>query len=488
MKKILFSTGMAIAMIFFLSQCQEKVNQDLNEPVLVEFQLNNPALDGSGSRTTGEVPECSDGTPAKVYIEGTGPDGPFAMTLDVLENFEDGRQTIVVKLPPGDYAIDVFLVLDEDDNLLYASPAEGSEYDDLFDFENNVTVKFTLEPFTKMKVVIDVLCWENYSYKKFGYVWFQFSKFKVRTICFFGDICTKFYDAWHKEMKDNPYLGQKYDGYDFPAIMRVVIVNADGDTVNVADNTGWLGAGEPLCIEYLDDEQVEGEEFVAHLYLYLPDGSLAHLDAIKFDDTARSDADNPTWGGDDGVFDFAVGAADACMFDGMDAFYALPWVPLPDDITFILRKSSDSYFDFELTDVQPFEINEFTVGNKLHAWCGDPTTIIYWNKKYDAKVYPYFNIPDGVRLADITPETWAMVHWIANEVIGGGHPVGHIQNAIWKILGYTHDAWGNPIGDDGGLVAEAEGHKDYMVPLGGYIVVLIDPGDNIQLGLTRFDP
>ena len=497
MKKILFSSCIAVAMFLFLTQCQEKVGQDMNEPVLVSFVLNNPAMDLSGSRQAGEpadeaIPTCSDGIPAYVHIMGTGPMGAIDENLDILKKFENGTQTVVVKLPPGDYAITDFEVYDEDDNILYASPKEGSYYDDLFGFDNNVTVEFTLEPFTKMKVNVDVLCWEDYSYKEFGYVWYDFDKFRVRTLCFFGDICTKFYKTWHMQSDVNPYFGQGHDGYDFPAIITVVI-KKDGEAINKATNLDWQGTGAPLCIEYLDEIAVEGEEFTAELWLYLPDGSMVLLDEIPFTDADHSEGGG-TWGGEDGIFDFAVGAADACKVEGANAFYELPWVPLPDDISFILRQSSDSYFDFELTDVQPFEINEFTVGNKLHAWCGDPTTIIYWNAAYDAKVYPYFNIPDDVRLSDISAETWSMVHWIVNEVIGGPHPVSHIQNAIWKILGYTHNAWNNPIGDDGGLVAEAMGQKDYKVPLGGYIVVLIDPTnpDNpdakVQLGLVRFDP
>ncbi len=504
MKKILFSSCIAVAMFFFLTQCQEKVDQDMNEPVLVSFVLNNPAMDLSGSRQAGEpadtlIPTCKDGIPAYVHVKGTGPMGAIDEELDVLQNFEDGTQTVVVKLPPGDYAITDFEVYDEDDNILYASPKEGSHYDDLFGFDNNVTVKFTLEAFTKTKVNVDVLCWEDYSYKEFGYVWYDFDKFRVRTLCFFGDVCTKFYETWHMEIedKDNPYFGQGHDGYDFPAIMKVVI-KKDGEAINKADNLKWKGTGAPLCIEYLDEIAVEGEEFTAELWLYLPDGSMVLLDEIPFTDADHSE-DGGDWAiaGEDGIFDFAIGAADACMVEGVDAFYALPWVPLPDQLKFtLLYPVNDTYFG--LGDIEPIGgimTDQFVPGTDMPAWCGNKDWYINAGCRYLANVYPYFNIPDDApeRYRNVTMEQWNMINWILNEIVGvTSHPKDHIQNAIWEILGY---------GDlnDGGIVAEAADHKDYMIPLGGYMVVCIDPienltcdpsneDDGIQLAIVRFDP
>ncbi len=86
---------------------------------------------------------------------------------------------------------------------------------------------------------------------------------------------------------------------------------------------------------------------------------------------------------------------------------------------------------------------------------------------------------------------WNALNWIANEVDVTVTGKTAIQDAIWYILGYG--------GSGNSVATSALANTNYIVPLGGYIIVLIDPYhdvavqtacavEEIQLALVRFDP
>ncbi len=507
-----------MSLMFFFTSCEEKIENEKPEKVDVEFVLNNPGLDNPGATmlkggtlkaggNTG-IPQCVDSAAVSVHVVGTGPDGvQIDMVLPLLNTYDDGKQTVLVKMTPGDYKITQFEVLAEGGSIIYASPLENSYYDNLFDFTNNVEVDFTLLPFNKQKINVDVLCWQDYKYKEFGYFWFDYHNYAIKTVCFFGDVCTKFFDEW-STWNNSPYANLTVQGYDFPALFSVIVVNEnDPEHVTVASNFGENmttdNIGEPVCVEYLDNLEVENEHYLAQLYLELPDGSQVMLDEIEFTDADWSETDDAsTWGGDDAIWEFAVGScAMAAHADDIDGVYNIPWVPLPNTLTFkVLYDASaekciatDTYFG--LGNIQPdIEVGEFVQGDTLGAWCGNKEWHITPGTTYDAYVYPYFNIPSTApqRYQDITSEQWAMLNYIVNEELAGSYNEHNVQQAIWRILGYVTSG-------GGAVYTHALNHTTYVPPLGGYIVVLVDPyqvhgttdvscREDIQLALVRFDP
>jgi hypothetical protein len=521
----------------FLYSCEQLQTDEPAKPVDVEFVLNNPTQTDPGAAAklmstvtndnmltntnmlkngnVNDVPICSDGIPTYIHIVGTGPDGAINDTLKLLQNFEDGKQTVLVKVLPGDYTIEQFEVLDENGENLWVSPQENSTYANLFNFQNSVVINFTIEPFTKNKVDVDVLCWKNYAYKEFGYVWFDYHDYEIHTLCFFGDVCTKFYDSWSTE-PNSPYANVQIDGYDFPALFNVTVINDNDNTqvttaTNVAytDDSGNVAYGGPVCVEYLDNKEIENETYTAQLSLVLPDGTEVLLDEISFTDADYSDngtnlEDVSDWGGVDGIWEFAVGdCAMAAQQDDIDAVYNVPWMPLPTEVTFkLVNTRPNSYF--ALGNIQPdVEVGEFVTGDTLSAWCGNEIQHITWNHTYKAHVYPYYNVPSSAPQVyqDITSEQWAKLNWIVNEVVNNvnlsNYNYMEIQNAIWHILGYT-----GTTGGDSTKIQEIETnaamHTNYIPPLGGYVVVLVDPYVDItgntevvdfyQLAIIRFDP
>ena len=504
-----------ITLMLFFTGCEEKVPDQKTGKVDVEFVLNNPGIANPGAAALkggmlksdskdDAIPKCVDKEPATVHIVGTGPEGSFDMSLDLLLGFEDGKQTVLVKMLPGDYAITLFEVLAADGTTIYASPQEGSYYDNLFGFADNVEVDFTLEAFTKIKVDVDVLCWRDYAYKEFGYFWFKYHPYEVRTVCFFGDVCTKFYNAWSEE-KGSPYAGIGVNGYDFPALFDVVVVNTDDpEHPSTASNYDELAVneqrvGKPVCVEYLDDLEVDGETYIAQLFLKLPDGTSVLLDEIQFTDADFSETDGvSTWGGDDAIWEFAVGdCAMAAQADDIDGIYNIPWVPLPNEVYFTLvYPNADSYF--ALGDIVPdAEVGEFVTHDTLSAWCGNKDWHISINHRYKANVYPYFDIPAGTQYSSVTVDQWGALNYIANEVLTTNtYNINDVQQAIWYILGYNVSS--------NTIATTAQSNSDYIVPLGGYIIVLVDPYLDVtgvtvddeglkctgeyQLALVRFDP
>ena len=364
-------------------------------------------------------------------------------------------------------------------------------------------VVFTVEAFTKNKVDIDVLCWKDYAYEEFGYFWFDYHAYEIHTVCFFGDICTKFYEEW-SQLDVSAYAGVGVQGYDFPALFSVTVIN-DGDPDHPVVNSNYGDAaieagmlGKPVCVEYLDNLEVDGETYTAFLNLLLPDGTEVLLDEIHFTDADFSDngddmEDVSEWGGDDGIWEFAVGdCAMAAQQEDIDAVYNIPWVPLPDEVTFTVDyPRSDCYFG--LADIDPnVEVGEFSAGANIPAWCAAHDLTISPNHRYDAYVYPYFNIPStaSAELQAITAEQWAKLNWLANEILPvGTYSVNDIQTAIWQILGQV----------SGSNAIATAAPSSYVPPLGGYIVVVIDPYKDVtdqtkcerryyQVTIVRFDP
>ena len=293
----------SLLLIVAFSSC-EKQSDDLQS---ISFNVQN--VTNSLKKATGpkdiDTPVCKDDTPAYVLVEIDN----VVFRLDILSGLNDGTETQVLKLDVGTYTLQSFKVYSNLDSLMWATPNKGSYYANLFGI-NGVDTTFTVEAFKKSKFDIDVLCWQAYSYKDFGFNWFDYNEIEVKTLCFFGDVCVEDFDLWHET---GLYYNQPYDGFDFPALFEVIITNEAGDVVNDLtvnaniehpDGTPWMGIGSPLCIEYPNYIGVV-DNYKFSINLFLPNGDLFPV-IVDQAFTAEEDQENIT--GDDGIFDFVVGS------------------------------------------------------------------------------------------------------------------------------------------------------------------------------------
>ena len=502
-------TLMIVGLIFMVG-CEKDPVVNSNEGQ-IELAIVNPSLSGSLKNGTvgvptglknGDgpgVPVCKDESPA--YVEVTLDGNVY--TVDILQSYGSDTLTAMLKLPADTYTMSRFDVYASNGDLLWASPIQGSYYANLFGLQNIPEMDIVVEPFKKALQEVDVLCWQDYDYENFGYEGFDINYIKVKTICFFGDVCTKFYKEWH-ELDGSPYGGVSDYLHDFNAIFSVNIFAKDDYEANgasatalndpeVNSNIDWLGVGAPLCIEY-PDYLGQDDEYVAVISLTLPTGESTVIGSVEFTD---DDATVAELAGDDGIFDFLVGGSDCIQGADYDGIYELPWMPLPETVQFTLKHSSEAYFELSnIGIVAGDESGDFVNGANLPAWCGNDTLWIHWNDKYEANVYPYYAIPDTSQYATVSGEQWSKLNWIANNA--GSASVDDIQKAIWFILDQSG-------GVNNALAQAAASHGSYIPPIGGYMTVLVDPYLNIthpgsysdsdyseepgiQLAIVRFDP
>ena len=491
MKKLMYLWG-AILLLVFAVSCEKSddaiVVDNLTLGLVdVSFDLNNyiPEIASKDSeKNDGNIPDCSD-LPAS-YVVASISGKSYTLNLVTLNG---GLETEVVKLEPGKYNLESFMVYASDGSPIYASPMVDSYYQALWDLEG-VTKTFEVDAFTKSKITIDVLCYQPYQYEEFGFVWFEYAKYEVKTICFFGDICTKYFTEWHL---DGPYMGQTTnDGYDFAAIFEVVIRDAEGNSVNdltVNSNAAWNGEGSPLCIEY-PDMIGSDENYSFEINLVMPDGSTETIYTADLAEGISSNATTSGFGGADGVFDFVVGN---CSYDGNNGNLELPaWIPLPiGNVNFTLSNSLNAtgagffskvkFNDLDGNSNFGDTIGEWTEGNIYGAFCGDPNKsigagphngLVYSSLDVDALPHDFDDLP------------WGKLNWIANNL--GTYSDTQIQDAIWYTIGTNAS-----IGANNQLAQDASGHSDFVPTVGDFAIVLLDAanvGADLQLILVRVDP
>ncbi|MBK5209812.1 MAG: hypothetical protein JJE44_09975, partial [Flavobacteriaceae bacterium] len=353
---------------------------------------------------------------------------------------------------------------------------------------------FTVDKFEKRRVALDALCYKPYQYEEFGFAWFAYSKTEIHTVCFFGDICTKFYEEFHAD--GSPYNGQNYDGYDFPAIFKVVIKNAQGIIVNDPDqnsNADWFGTGEALCIEYPDQVGIDEEMFTFELWLAMPDGTYKLIHTGEFDESAMAEVGNPDgFGGTDGVFDFTVGN---CSYDGNDANIELPaYIPLPTSGKMTLSNfpNANAYVDVTFSAIVNPTAEIFN-GATLGAWCAAEHDNIGLST-YNIDFYSSLELTTiPTQYQDIE---WGALNWIMNNLTGKTSAV--IQEAIWQVVNSTDtDTAGNPEAGNPATSAfaiEALTHTNFIPSVGDYAIVICDAiegpnaNEDLQLLIVRVDP
>ena len=573
--------AMALIMFSFLTftSCTEKVSkEELKEQIGdVSFQFNIPqqtfGKNSDVSPQDGKTPECANEEADYVTIQLEHPDGAVKWYTLRLLSLGDGSITEIIKLPAGDYKeLEFYVFSDEDGDLdgfypaeapqasypapdgmvydddvvLYASPYEGSYYDNLFNFTFNVTQEFTLLPFEKQEDFIDVLCYRPAEYENFGFKHWDYHPFEVREKCFYGDICTKFWDDFRDyKSKSNPYYGWPTH-YDMYGIFEVAVQNPDRidengtlieGAVTVSSNLNWdFGDPEamgPVCVEYLDDLEVEGEVYQFELWIYWPDGSKTLEHVGEFTDANPNPFgwitdDNGEIIGGDGVWTWQVGD---CGHPNNDIELILPaLLYLPSTGVITVEEANFGglhpydYFDVRLvgpTWNNPLYPDELFENNVLGGWCGDLYTGIPIPGTFDVDVYsalkpwempsvqPNGDAEDLPNHPSMQNYPWEALNWLANEdaLISETVEEGkEVQAVIWllihgqdlAVIDKINTSLGANFVQDHGSVAQANyilaQSAGYSPMTGDWSVVALRPKTQtlkptwVQLVLVRVDP
>lgn len=221
----------------------------------------------------------------------------------------DGKlYTQSIKLLPGNYEIEEFILMTFDNVPVKATPMYDSQYAEfvttpLGDPES--PAEFNIVEFEKSQFDIDVLCYVPAEYGNFGFEWFEVNQITVLEQCFFGDICIDDIEL---------YSGSLYGPIievDEVALFKIVLIR-DGEEVDTFYNSyqddNGLHIVSPLCIEYANYD-LEENDFEFQLYIYNYDGSDFSYQ-YYYSWNLMNDEMIPTNNGedtDDGVVDFVLG-------------------------------------------------------------------------------------------------------------------------------------------------------------------------------------
>jgi len=473
-------TLLSIFIILFVFACQknDNINPDNSEQG-VSFTTN--------AQSTLKSADCfsKKADYAKVTISGTN----YKVVVFYIDN---KPYTNTIKLPVGQYKLSEFMMMDDnntpnddtDDVLIAAAPHAGSEFAAYV--EQPLDISFNIEAFKKTELPVTVLCYEESSYSKFGFVYNEVGQLIIREQFFFGDICIKSLKDYTGSLYENQSNGLQLD---MPAIAKIEVWR-NGVKMGVYTNESWYAEGMPITVRYGDLPEKE-DNFEFKLYILVRQGpgfGYVYFHNWKFKDAERIEA------GNDGVVDFVLGN---CLPDA-DLKLA-PWINLPPTTTYTITNwespTMGGYVDVTLSNTP--EGYEFTNG-VYASFCADHATGIFVGNPYEMAMYSslYQNqLPQFAK-----SDKWEKINWLYNHL--DWYPGYHwydIQGFVWL---YDTPAWqGEAEGTVPALTEMSKKMKadadkygvGYKVPSGGWAAVILIPVGNgntatVQTMFIQIDP
>ncbi|HDO27431.1 MAG TPA: hypothetical protein ENH02_04870 [Bacteroidetes bacterium] len=339
--------------------------------------------------------------------------------------------TEVIKLFPGSYHVDEFLLMNDsgtpgfldDDIIVEAVPEVGSEYARFV--TSPVSFEITVAEYGKTEIPVEVICFDENEFDSFGFDWFTMTEITVRSQNISGSLCV-----------ENPddYGGSLYEGQSnglqnqMPAIFRIDVYR-NGAFLLSYNNEDWLGETDPLDLKYPDLDNAS-DHFDFELYVLVKScGGFYYkqLETWSFDD------DSKLVTGDDEVVDFVVG-------DCTTGDYQIPeYLYLPEQSKFKVKDfgpgTLGTFVDIRLTQIPDGYLIEKGI---YPGWNGEHSTIDYNNQyndeAYIVNIYSSLcsNLPDPVSFEN---KNWPAVNWLINHLDQyPGYQWDDLQAAFWLIL------------------------------------------------------
>lgn len=159
-----------LLLIFTLCSCKDKHGETIG-PARVTLSLH--AADISYPDNGRVLHTIDDARAVLVGLETASGEFVHEMKLLNLFKFNDSFVSEELQLQPGAYRIAKFFVTDENNNVIYASPYEGSELAYLV--EHPLPIEFEVSESEIRELVIEVVCTDEHQPEDFGYVAFVLS-------------------------------------------------------------------------------------------------------------------------------------------------------------------------------------------------------------------------------------------------------------------------------------------------------------------------
>ena len=257
MRKIKIYLSFIAMFALLFTSCSKDEGSNMNDSDKATLSFGAIVADLAAKSTEkqsdiGDMPACSDDTPAYVEIVlmqgdnevvGTAAD-PYRVDLVAGQVFTEEDEAL--ELVPGNYSLNHFSVYDAEGDLLWLAPRGG----DLAAFvDNSLPLAIELGAGVKKYVDVSVLCYDDRDVNLYGYQFFELDINEAFEFCFFANYCTP-------------------EGRHYPARYSVDI-SIDGNTIyeDVVNTTGRNDDGdlfaEALCFALPNLEAYgDNEEYI----------------------------------------------------------------------------------------------------------------------------------------------------------------------------------------------------------------------------------
>lgn len=505
--------------IGLLASCQKKMPNAPDSMQSVTFGVHE--IDASNLKSDIVTWDCSTVNPDRAWIQIDGINYYAHLTM---VNGKLYSQSI--KLTPGSHTVTHFVLYRESDGvegitgsdvIVYGIPEAGSDFAIYVD--KPVEFSIDVSSFEKTEVSVEVLCFDESVYTKFGYDWFVINRTVVREQCFFGDLCTEDYMNYTGSNYENQSTGL---ALDMPAIFKIKAYEKQSDgswtllanggifTNNNAES-GW-GVGAPVCVQYSDKLGVV-DSLKFELYLLVKQDNTF---GFKLYYTWLFADDEKIPAGEDGVVDFELGD---CNASSVDLQLQPNDNPIPDPNpdpdpepctlpdraflevenaahgTVLTQEGLPGYFDLILSGIEPGHclINGRYAGNSLSR-----RGSVTFNAVHEVYVRSSLHPELMGNKAKSLP--WDKANWLINHLADyPGHTWSDIQQALWMLEdphynGNTHGGNYDPdpitaIGLQ--MVADANLYGSGYVPGTGDLVALVFEsvhGNSVTSLFIRYAP
>ena len=192
----LYIAFLAVFAMTFTSCSKEDEEIENSEKATISFEavVNDLlAKQSANKQALGDLPACSDDTPAYVRIVLRQGQNDVVGTSQNPHriNLVAGRSYTVddpaLELEPGSYTLDHFTVYNQNDQVIWIAPRLGSELASFVD--TNLPQTFNLGAGVKKYINVDVLCFDDREVNEYGYLFFEIETVEAIEFCFFANYC-----------------------------------------------------------------------------------------------------------------------------------------------------------------------------------------------------------------------------------------------------------------------------------------------------------
>ncbi|MBK6264683.1 DUF4842 domain-containing protein [Marivirga sp. S37H4] len=306
----LFNLCLASMAIVFMYSCQQD-DIEVSEKNGIELILAGDRVDdgNSSQRADPDFPTVEEGgcdLSYASYAIVTINDNDYKIDI---KQWGDDFKTNLIELDPGSYTVTSCQLYDEDDNPIFATPMEGSEFGKFV--SQPLPIDIEVEQYRKIEYDMEVLCVEDFTPPMFGFTSWSISLKEVKNLCIFANFCEP--DMGHQVATLEAYVYPDAENTSDEDL--IWSGSADGDYESETEDN------ELLCLKFPYDANQPTEEQSYYVNLYI-NGSL-FSGTIYLD---RVDMINSEYGylhlneDCDGDFDF------------LETSYNVSWEDINDDV------------------------------------------------------------------------------------------------------------------------------------------------------------